>query len=142
MDLRTLLTISALIGLGLIFIGGRFLIAPEVAERGYGLNFAENGDYSFHYIKGIRDLFTGLLLVAFALLGRRVELALALGLGALIPLVDLLIVLTAPNANQSALWIHGGTAVGLLILTAFLMLSHEDTDGNAQKSKAAASLKI
>lgn len=123
--LRTLLTISALIGFGLIFIGGRFLIAPEAGERGFGLNFAENGDYSFHHIKGIRDSFAGLLLVAFALLGRRVELAVALALGALIPLVDSLVVLSAPNAVQSALWIHGGTAVVLLILSAFLMLSSE-----------------
>lgn len=140
--IRTLLTISALIGFGLIFIGGRFLFAPEAGERGYGLNFAENGDYSFHYIKGIRDLFSGLLILALALLGRRVELAVALGLGALIPLVDCLVILSAPNANQSALWIHGGTAVAILILGASLMFFSGETDGDIQKPIASAQLKI
>ncbi len=44
------MAIAFLTGLGLIFIGARFLITPEVAEISYGLRFNEHGDYSFHYI--------------------------------------------------------------------------------------------
>lgn len=54
--------IAFLSGLELIFIGARFLLSPEVAEAAYGIHFNEGGDYSFHYIKGIRNLFSGLLL--------------------------------------------------------------------------------
>lgn len=49
--------IAFLAGLGLIFLGTRFLLSPEIAETGYGIHFNEQGDYSFHYIKGIRIYF-------------------------------------------------------------------------------------
>lgn len=121
---RALLITSGLIGLGLTFIGARFLVAPETGERGYGLNFSENADYSFHYIKGIRDLFCGALILSLALWKRRAELALTLGLGAMIPFVDFLVVLNAPNSNPAALWIHGVTAIMLVTLAGFLFRSY------------------
>jgi hypothetical protein len=120
---RILLIITGLIGLGLIFIGVRFLIAPEMGERGYGLNSSENADYSFHYIKGIRDLFCGTLILALVLWKRRAELALTLGLGAMIPFVDFLVILNAQNSNPAALWIHGVTAIALVALAGFLFRS-------------------
>lgn len=126
--IRILQTVLILIGLGLILIGGRFLIAPEAGERGYGLNFAENGDYSFHYIKGVRDLFSGALIAALAVLGRRSELALTLGLGIMIPAADFLIVLNAPNANRAALWIHGITVITLLALAGWLVRLHQEKE--------------
>ncbi|HXL55671.1 MAG TPA: DUF4267 domain-containing protein [Chitinophagaceae bacterium] len=61
------IAIAFLTGLGLIFLGARFLIAPEIAEVGYGIHFNEQGDYSFHYAKGIRDLMSGLLICIFVL---------------------------------------------------------------------------
>lgn len=117
---RALLITSGLIGLGLIFIGIRFLAAPETGERAYGLDFPETADYSFHYIKGIRDLFSGTLILALALLNRRTELALTLGLGTMIPFADLLVVLNAPHSNPAALWIHGVTVIVLAALAGFL----------------------
>lgn len=126
---RTLLTIAALLGIGLIFIGVRFLIAPEAGEHGFGLNFAENGDYSFHRIKGVRDLFSGLLMLVFALLGRRAELAITLGLGSIIPFADFLVLLNAPNSNLANLWIHAAAMILGLILAGFLIGSVEETDG-------------
>jgi hypothetical protein len=120
---RALLITSGLIGLGLIFIGLRFLVAPETGERGYGLNFSENADYSFHYIKGIRDLFCGTLILTLAVWRRRAELALTLLLGAMIPLGDFLVILNAPNSNTAALWIHGVTAIVLVALALFLFHS-------------------
>lgn len=116
----TLFIVNVLIGVGLLFIGTRFLFAPEAGEAGFGINFQESGDYAFHYIKGIRDIFSGSLILAFTLLNRRIELALVIGLGAMIPLVDFLVVLTAPNSNPAGLWIHGGTAVFLIILSWFV----------------------
>lgn len=121
---RALLITSGLVGLGLIFIGIRFLAAPEAGERGYGLNFSEHADYSFHYIKGIRDLFCGTLILTLALWQRRAELALTLGLGAMIPFVDFLVIRNAPNSNPAALWIHGVTAIVLVALAGFLFRSY------------------
>jgi len=80
-------------GLGLIFIGTRFLLAPEIAEAGYGIHFNEEGNYSFHYIKGIRDIFSGLLICIFCLVNERRALGVTLLAGTIIPVTDMLIVL-------------------------------------------------
>jgi hypothetical protein len=91
---RISITIAFLTGLGMIFIGTRFLLAPEVAEVGYGLHFNAHGDYSFHYIKGIRDVFTGLLICVLILAKQTKALGITLAVGTIIPTVDMVIVLT------------------------------------------------
>jgi len=57
-------------------------------------SFPANGDYSFHHIKGIRDIFFGIIICAFVLLNERRPLGLALLAGTIIPINDLLIVLS------------------------------------------------
>ena len=84
--------IAFVLGLGMIFIGSRFLFSPEVATAGYGLHFDVHGDYSFQYIKGIRDIFSGLLLCVFVVLNERRALGITLLAGTMIPVTDLLIV--------------------------------------------------
>lgn len=86
------IAIAFLTGLGLIFIGARFLIAPETAEVGYGIYFNEQGDYSFHYIKGIRDLMSGLLICILVLSKQTRALGITLLVGTIVPIVDMLIV--------------------------------------------------
>ncbi|RKR09259.1 uncharacterized protein DUF4267 [Flavobacterium sp. 90] len=88
------ITIVFLVGLGLIFLGARFLVSPETAEAGYGIRFNEQGDYSFHYIKGIRDLFAGLIFCILVLSKETKALGITLLVGAIIPFVDMLIVLS------------------------------------------------
>jgi len=85
--------VALITGLGLIFIGVRFLLAPEVAEAGYGIQFNELGDYSFHSVKGIRDIFSGLLISVFVLMKERRALGVTLLAGTIIPVIDMLIVL-------------------------------------------------
>lgn len=82
-----------LIGLGLLVIGARFLLFPEQAESDFGISFHENDDYSFHYIKGIRDIFSGLILLIFLLIKQRLSLIIGLFVGSTIPMVDTIIVL-------------------------------------------------
>jgi uncharacterized membrane protein YkgB len=88
------ITIAFLTGLGMIFIGTRFLLAPEIAEAGYGIHFNAHGDYSFHYIKGIRDVFTGLLICILILTKQTKALGITLAVGTIIPTIDMLIVLS------------------------------------------------
>lgn len=94
MTKRISMAIVFLTGLGLIFIGARFLLSPETAEAGYGIHFNEQGDYSFHYIKGIRDLFAGLLFCILILSKQTKALGITLLVGTIIPIIDLLIVLS------------------------------------------------
>ena len=85
--------IAFIAGLGLIFLGARFLLSPEVAEAGYGIHFNEQGDYSFHYIKGIRDILSALLICTFVLMNERRALGVTLLAGSMVPITDMLIVL-------------------------------------------------
>jgi hypothetical protein len=85
--------VAFITGLGLIFIGARFLLSPEIAEVGYGIHFSEQGDYSFHHIKGIRDIFSGLLLCVFVLMNEKRALGVTLLAGTVIPVIDMLTVL-------------------------------------------------
>ena len=87
------IAIAFLTGLGLIFIGARFILSPEIAEAGYGIHFTEQGDYSFHYIKGIRDLLSGLLMCIFVLSKQTKALAVTLLAGTIVPVADMFIVL-------------------------------------------------
>lgn len=87
------IVIDLITGLGLIFIGARFLIAPEIAETGYGIQFDEQGDYSFHYMKGVRDLLLGLLICFFIVNKQTKALAISLLIAPVVPIVDTLIVL-------------------------------------------------
>ena len=86
--------VASITGLGLIFLGARFLLSPEIAEAGYGIHFHEQGDYSFHYIKGIRDIFSGLLICVFVLMNERRPLGVTLLAGTMVPITDMLIVLS------------------------------------------------
>ncbi|MBE9462137.1 DUF4267 domain-containing protein [Dyadobacter subterraneus] len=93
MTTRISYAIAFLLGLGMIFLGVRFFISPQVATSGYGIHFNANGDYSFHYIKGIRDLFSGLVICIFVLLKERRVLGVTLLTGTIIPVADMLVVL-------------------------------------------------
>jgi hypothetical protein len=86
--------IALLVGLGMIFLGARFFFSPEAATAGFGIHFNAQGDYSFDYIKGIRDIFSGVVLCALVLLKERRALGVALLAGTMIPVIDMSIVLS------------------------------------------------
>ncbi|WP_114941389.1 DUF4267 domain-containing protein [Mucilaginibacter endophyticus] len=87
---------ACLLGLGMIFLGTRFFFAPEAATAGFGIHYNAGGDYSFHYIKGIRDIFSGILLCGFVLLKQRQTVGVTLLAGTIIPVNDMLVVLSKP----------------------------------------------
>ncbi|WP_161597176.1 DUF4267 domain-containing protein [Dyadobacter flavalbus] len=117
---------SLLIGLGMLFIGTRFLLAPEQGEAGFGLDYNQP-NYAFHTIKGIRDLFSGLIIVLFAWHHYRRPLFLTLLAGSIIPFADMLTVWHTPGSNLWAMLIHGGTVLMLWILCYFLGQSAPET---------------
>ena len=117
--------IAFLLGAGMIFLGTRFFLSPEVATAGFGIRFNSNGDYSFHYIKGIRDIFSGALLCALVLLKERRALGLTLLIATMIPVSDMLVVFSKSyNGVQQAIPHIVATAiclvVGILLLTTSL----------------------
>jgi hypothetical protein len=114
-------SLSLLLGLGMVFIGTRFLLAPRAGAEGFGV-FLPPSDvhYAFHYAKGVRDLFSGLLLALFAGLGYERPLAWVTLLGTFIPCVDLTIVLSQPMGSLALAMPHLLAIVLLVGLTVSL----------------------
>jgi len=114
--------IAFLTGLGIIFLGVRFFISPEVATAAFGIRFNANGDYSFDHIKGIRDIFSGLLVCAFVLMNERRALGATLLAATIIPINDMLIVLSKsyngiPQAMPHIIAIIICSVFGIILLT-------------------------
>jgi hypothetical protein len=103
-----------------LFIGLRFLLAPQAAAAGYGVPAKKEGDAAYLTVKGLRDAgygVLGLALLAFA--GAHAEAWFMLVV-ALIPLGDTVIVLRNGGTKATAFGIHFATAVIVLISAALL----------------------
>lgn len=108
--------LAMLTGLLLIYIGAYFLLGPNAAETGYGIHTATGGDHSFHYIKGIRDLFSGVVIVLLLLTREFRAAGFFLLAGSIVPIADFSIVMSQPNYQAAALYQHAIAVVLLLIL--------------------------
>ncbi|MEI9918964.1 MAG: DUF4267 domain-containing protein [Bacteroidota bacterium] len=114
--------IAFLLGLAMVFLGARFFFAPEAATDAFGIRFNANGDYSFHHIKGIRDIFSGVLLCALVLMKERRALGMMLFVATIIPVSDMLTVLAksytgVQQALSHIIAIIICSVVGILLLT-------------------------
>ncbi len=114
--------IAFLLGLAMIFLGARFFFNPEAATAAFGIRFNANGDYSFHHIKGIRDIFSGILLCALVLMNERRAVGAMLFVATIIPVSDMINVLEKSyNGVQQAIPHIVATiicsVVGILLLT-------------------------
>lgn len=98
--------LTLLTGILLVFIGSRFLIAPLTGEEGFGIHVPVNGNYSFHYIKGIRDLAVGLLFIVLLLAREWKSIGLAMLCIVIVPVTDFLIVLNTPGHPTARLYPH------------------------------------
>jgi hypothetical protein len=112
--------LAIFLGLFIIFIGARFLLAPLAAAAGYGVPAKQDGDPAYLTIKGVRDGtygIVGLALLAFA--GARAEAWFMLVV-ALAPVADMLIVLRHGGSRATAFGVHLATAVVMVISAALL----------------------
>lgn len=119
----TLFWLVALIAAGIIFIGIRFIVAPLVGANGFGVPVEENQTFAYLWAKGTRDIVSGLFLMVFLWLrvSRRV-LAAFIFVASLVPIGDALNIYANVGANNvSALMIHAGTALFMIILATFLL---------------------
>ena len=97
---------SILCGSLLLFIGIRFFVVPEPATIAFGIHVPTNGDYSFQYIKGIRDIFTGAIILLLLFTREFRALGMALLLGCIVPLVDFSIVSSHPGFETARIYPH------------------------------------
>jgi Domain of unknown function (DUF4267) len=108
------------VGVGIIAIGTRFLVRPEAAAAGYGVGTAPQDPYLA--VKGIRDIASGLVLLAVLARGdRRTTGSTALA-AATIPFGDMIVVLTRGGSPRVALGVHGATSL-FMVAAAVPLLS-------------------
>ena len=122
--------ISGVIGAAIIFLGVRFLLAPQTAAAGYGLpvgpreaRTSTGSPYPWLYVKGLRDIVSGIFI--FILLANRAPhlLGAFMAAASLIPLGDAVIVLRSGGPRATAFGIHGATAATALAASAALLLN-------------------
>lgn len=112
-----------LLALGIIAIGTSYLASPTTATRSFGLPLPENGPNIVWWLrlKGVRDIVSGLIVLALMAWGAPREVGLILFVLAIIPVGDMLLILAAKGSTKSAFGIHGLTAV-LMVLAAIPMM--------------------
>jgi len=104
----------------IMFIGGRFLLAPRVAMAGFGV--PEDRRRALTSIKGVRDITSGVVpLVVLAAAGQQ-AFGWVLFAAALTPIGDAVIVLTNGGTLATALRIHAVTALLLIVVGLVLAL--------------------
>ena len=107
---------TLLVAAGIIFIGGRFMVHPLAGADGFGIPISDVKDLPFGRIKGIRDVFSGLVLLPFLLFRMRRAAAFALTTAIIVPATDFYIVLmTNGSKDLQHLLIHGLTVVYMIV---------------------------
>ena len=111
----TLVIPVAIIGLGI-----NFILNPVGASTGYGIPIHDPAAFPFMWIKGIRDIFAGLVVLAFLLTGDRRTTATLFAISIFIPICDGLVILKRLGLAPP-IYIHWGTALYMMIVAAFLL---------------------
>lgn len=107
---------TLLVAAGIIFIGARFIVAPSAGADGFGIPISSTGDLPFGRIKGIRDIFSGLVLFPFLFLKMRRAAAFILTTAIIVPATDFSIVLSTNGVKDlQHLLIHGLTALYMIV---------------------------
>ena len=117
------LGVALVVALAIIAIGILYILRPRAVSRGFGLPLPEDGPNitSWLRLKGVRDIVSGLAVLAFMAWGTPREVGLILLVEAFIPVGDMLLVLAAKGSTKSAFGIHGVTAA-VMVLAAIPMM--------------------
>jgi hypothetical protein len=111
----TLAIPAAIIGIGI-----NFILNPVGASTAYGIPIHDPAAFPFMWVKGIRDIFSGLVILWFLWTGDRRTTAILFALAILIPVGDGLVILSHLGFAPP-IYIQWGTALYMMIVGAFLL---------------------
>jgi hypothetical protein len=117
--------LAGLVGIGIIGLGVRFLVNPQVAARDYGVAPEGAPDRvltAFLATKGLRDIVSGIAALALLWAGVPKALAIFLAVASLIAFGDAAIVLRAGGARKTAFGVHAAAGV-MILVTVILILA-------------------
>lgn len=114
--------LTAVVAAGIIFIGLRFMLAPQIGAAGYGISLGNTREVlAYGTIKGIRDIYSGIVILIFLILRKPLMTALVFGAAIIIPVCDFFTVLSVNGPEDlTHLLIHSLTAVYMLVTTVLL----------------------
>ena len=111
----TLVIPVAIIGLGI-----NFILDPVGASTRFGIPIHDPAAFPFMWTKGIRDIFSGVVVLAFLLRGDRRTTATIFAISIFVPFCDGLIILKHLGFAPP-IYIHWGTALYMMIVAEFLL---------------------
>jgi len=118
--------LTLLLAAGIIFVGARFIVDPAAGATGFSIPFSNTADYAYGRIKGIRDIFSGLVLLPLLWLRMRKAVAYVFTTAIIVPATDFLIVLTTNGPGDvTHMLIHGGTALFMVFVSVLLFRRKE-----------------
>lgn len=114
-------TLSLLIGIAIIFLGGNFILHPHAGATGYGVAVTSVDADAFLLAKGLRDVASGLVIFFLLAFSSKRALGLYLLAMTIVPLGDAIIVATTDGAPAYALPMHAITALAMLLLSVLML---------------------
>ncbi len=116
--------LTALLGAGIITIGAGYLRGAHSIIDGFGLPDWAEAPEPAYWVKGVRDVASGVVPLVLLALGQRRALGWVLAAEALVPIGDMTTILTHDGSTRTALGVHGVTATTMLV-TAGLLLTED-----------------
>lgn len=115
--------VALLVAIGIIAIGIMYLSNPRAATQSFGLPLPEEGANIAWWLrlKGVRDIASGLVVLALMVWGGPRMVGIALLVEAIIPAGDMSLILASKGSAKRAFGIHGFTAA-LMILAAIPLI--------------------
>jgi hypothetical protein len=117
------LALAALIAVAVIVIGCFYLAAPERISGSFGLKppASDVGTRAWLRLKGIRDLASGLVVLAMMLTADTRMVGVALLVFAIVPFGDMSIILRSGGRKATAFSVHGITCAVMLVVGLLLI---------------------
>jgi Domain of unknown function (DUF4267) len=113
--------LSLLVAVGIIFIGARFLLAPYIAAADYGIPLDHESISGYAYAKGIRDIYSGIIILVFLILRKARVTTILFSIATIIPATDFCIILSGNGPGDIVhLLIHGCTTIYMIIVSYML----------------------
>ena|ERR1700722_9871417 len=110
---------TVLVPLAIVGLGINFILNPVGASAGYGIPITDPAAFPFMWIKGIRDIFAGVVVLTFLLRGDLRTTATLYSIAIFIAIGDGFVILSHLGFAPP-IFIHWGTALYMTIVAVFL----------------------